>query len=418
MKNHEHTHELNSHYTQLLGLTKPWIVTNTNLDTEKQTISIRVEVEDNEYLSCPKCNKKAKVYDHRKERRWRHLDTMQFTTTIIAKLPRVSCEKHGIHTVSAPWANERSGFTILFEYFAIDVLLATSNITRAMTILKLSWSQIHLIQKRAVEYGLLQRNIEDIKYVGIDEKSFLKGHRYVSLTTDIKNGRVLDVIEGRTKESAVELLNKSIPEEKRCFVQAGAMDMWKPFMSAWKEVIGSETPIVHGKFHVVGYLSKAVDLVRKSENRTFVADGNTALVGTKYLFLRNPDNWHEQEKQKFDILMKTELKVGKAWAIKESFREFYEYSIEYSAKKFFDRWYFRATHSRIKPIIKVAKTLKRHLDGLLSYCTHMITNAVTEGLNSKIQIIKASARGFRKFENYRIAILFHCGKLSLYPHKS
>jgi transposase len=158
-----------------------------------------------------------------------------------------------------------------------------------------------------------------------------------------------------------------------------------------------------------------VDKVRKKEHREFKKEGNETLTGAKYLFLKNPDNWDDDERAQFDALMTDELRVGRAWALKEAFRKFWEYEREWSAKKFFDRWYFRATHSRLVPIIEAAKTLKRHLEGLLSYCTHKITNAATEGLNSKIQSIKASARGFRKFANYRVAILFHCGKLQLYP---
>ena len=110
-----------------------------------------------------------------------------------------------------------------------------------------------------------------------------------------------------------------------------------------------------------------------------------------------------------------ELKVGRAWSIKEAFRHFWFYSYQGSAKTFFKKWYFWATHSRLKPVIEAAKTLKRHFKGIISYLKYHITNAVSEGLNSKIQSIKANARGFGNFENYRVSILFHCGKLNLYP---
>ena len=112
------------------------------------------------------------------------------------------------------------------------------------------------------------------------------------------------------------------------------------------------------------------------------------------------------------------LQVGRAWSIAQAFEDFWTYRYAGSARKFFDRWYFWATHSRLKPVIEAAKTLKRHLPGLLAYCKHRITNAVAEGMNSKIQLIKANARGFRNFEKFRIAILFYCGRLDLYPLKS
>jgi len=109
------------------------------------------------------------------------------------------------------------------------------------------------------------------------------------------------------------------------------------------------------------------------------------------------------------------MKVGRAWSMKEMFRQFLDYTYKGSAQSFFKRWYFWATHSQLKPMIDAAKTLKRHLAGMLTYIKHHITNVVAEGLNSKIQNIKSNARGFRNFEHYRIAILFHCGKLALYP---
>ena len=158
-----------------------------------------------------------------------------------------------------------------------------------------------------------------------------------------------------------------------------------------------------------------MDLVRKGEHRKFKKDGKETLTNTKYLWLKNPDTWKDEEREQFKTLMCNGLKVGRAWVLKESFRKFWKYTKEWSALRFFKRWYFRATHSRLPPMIDAAKTLKRHLDGLLAYITHPITNAVTEGLNSKIQVIKASARGFRNFLHYRTAILFHCGKLDMFP---
>ncbi len=153
--------------------------------------------------------------------------------------------------------------------------------------------------------------------------------------------------------------------------------------------------------------------MRRQEHRALLKGGNSLLTGAKYLFLKNElDN---EEKKRFRELMGDELKVGLAWVLKEMFRHFWEYSRESAAQTFFNRWYFRATHSRLVPVIKVAKMLKRHLKGLLAYCQHKISNAVTEGLNGKIQAIKSDARGFRNFDHYRIAILFSCGKLSMLP---
>ena len=411
MTHHTHLPSLGDHYSQLLGLVAPWTIADIDLNVEKATLDIHVVEKDIATLPCPECGTASRRYDHAPVRHWRHLDTMQFTTEIVARLPRIDCALHGVKTVAVPWADANTRWTLLFEAFAIDVLLGTSNITRAMTLLKIGWDSAQAIRERAVERGMVRRQEESIEYAGIDEKSFLKGHKYASLMTDLERGRVLDIVQDRTKESAQLLIKTAISERQCRGVKATAMDMWQPFMSAWQEA--STAPIVHDKFHISGYLGEAVDAVRRRENRTLLKEGDETLKGARYLFLKN--ELEGDEKTRFRSLMKEELKAGRAWALKEAFRHFWDFVRQSAARSFFDRWYFRATHSRLEPLIKVAKMLKRHLAGLLAHCAHDITNAVTEGLNSKIQSIKSSARGFRNFAHYRIAILFFCGKLDMRP---
>lgn len=414
MNPHTHLPSLEDHYALLLGLVSPWFVRDVEIHVEHSTLDIHIVEIERSKFPCPECSAPSPLHDHAPERRWRHLDTMQFKTAIVARLPRITCETHGVKTVSVPWAGAHSRWTLLFETFAIKVLLSTSNITRAMALLRIGWEQVQGIQKRAVARGLAGRKNEEIGYVGVDEKSFLKGHRYASLMTDLERGRVLDVVEERTKESAKKLIDSALTPEQIARVKAVSMDMWKPFMEAWHEA--SAAPIVHDRFHISKYLGEAVNTVRKQEHRAFRKEGNDLLVGAKYLFLTN--DLAGDDKKRFRSLMDDDLRTGRAWGFKEDFRHFWTYSRECIARSFFVRWYFHATHSRLAPIIKVAKMLKTHLPGLLSHCAHAISNAVTEGLNSKIQSVKASARGFRSFEHYRIAILFHCGKLDLSPLKS
>lgn len=338
---------------------------------------------------------------------------MQFQTFIRSKVPRSYCPEHGAKTIKVPWAGPNARFTLLFERLAIDVMLAAKSIKEAAKLLGLSWDQVHHIQARGVERGLARRDLEEIRHVGIDEKSFLKGHKYASLMTDIDGERVLDVVEGRTLEAASELWAK-LPKEVRGGIKAVAMDMWDAFITSAKES-APQADIVHDKFHIAKYLSEAVDKVRRVEHKTLMAEGDETLKGMKYAFLKNPENMNEKERARFNELRMDTLKAGRAWSIKEMFSEFWTYSYQASAEKFFKRWYWWATHSRLRPMVDVAKTLKRHLENILTYLRHRITNAITEGFNSKIQSIKANARGFRNFANYRVAILFYCGKLSLYP---
>lgn len=405
--------DLHQHYSLLLGLVPPWTVINVDLRMQERLVEIDVQWPSDHEVECPECQRSCKIKDHREERRWRHLDTMQFQTVIKSRVPRSECPDHGVKTISVPWAGPSSRFTLLFERFAIDVMIAAKSIKEAAKLLGLSWDQVHHIQSRAVERGLAHRNLDKIKNVGIDEKSFLKGHKYALLMVDIDGKRILDVVEGRTLESANQLWSR-IPEEVRTGVDAVAMDMWDAFITSAK-TNAPQANIVHDKFHISKYLNEAVDKVRRAEHRDLMRDGDETLKGAKYLFLKNPANMSDNEKEKFKNLRMNNLKAGRAWSLKEQFSDFWNYSYKASAEKFFKQWYWWATHSRLKPMVDVAKLMKRHLNNILTYLRHQITNAMMEGFNSKIQSIKANARGFRNFANYRIAILFYCGRLNLYP---
>ncbi len=403
-------------FAQLLGLCPPWQVTKVTPNIEDKSLSISIEWPNGTQVACPDCGKACSIYDRREERAWRHLDTMQFKTLLIAAVPRADCIEHGVKSIDVPWADLKSRFTLLFERFAIDVLLSASSQTKAAELLGLSWDEVHAIQERAVRRGMKTRDLSGISYLGIDEKSFLKGHSYASLVYDLDGARVLEVIRDRTEEAAKELFN-TIPLETRGAIQALAVDMWKPYEAAIVSTMpGAE--IVHDKFHVVRYLKKAIDSVRKKENKSLKQNGSDLLKGTRYTWLKNPENWSEKDEATFEDLKVAGLKVTRAWSIVQTFIPIWDYIYERPARKFFDKWYFWATHSQLKPIIDVAKMIKRHLDNILTFLKHRITNAASEGLNSKIQAVKAAARGFRNFENYRIAILFHCGGLQLHPQET
>jgi transposase len=402
-------------YQQLLGLSNQWEISEIKIEIEKLRVDICVKW-SSEKAMCPKCKQESIIYDHQNERQWRHLDTMQFQTILHSRLPRVECREHGVQVIEAGWTEKYSRFTLLFERFVINVLQACSNQTKAKDMLGLSWDEVHRIQERAVERGLSRRKQEVMRYIGVDEKSFLQGHQYVTLVYDLEGSRVLDVAEDRTQESLSGML-KEMSQEQKDGVKAVAMDMWEAYENAVKSEL-PQAEIVHDKFHIIGHLSNGVDKVRKSEHKSLLNEKVDTLKGTKYLWLKNPENWNEQQQKLFNDLRGKELKVGRAWALKEMFSRFWQYIYQKPARAFFKKWYWWATHSRLKPMSDVAKMIKRRFENIITYLKHHITNAVAEGLNSKIQQIKSAARGFRNFNNYRTAILFFCGKLDLYPLNS
>ena len=405
--------ELQKHYAQLLGIGSPWEVTNVELKLGEKKVEIELGWQWGAAAKCPECGRACSIHDCAPERTWRHLDTMQFTTLIRARAPRSDCPEHGVKTMQVPWAAPQGRFTLLFECFSVEVLLASASVSQACALLGIGWDTAQEIMRRAVKRGLERRQLEKLKYLGMDEKSFRRGQSYITLLTDLEESRVLDVVEERTAEAASQLWDTLSPEQKQA-VEAVAVDMWEPFVQTIQTQV-PEADIVHDKFHVSKYLGEAVDKVRRQEHKELLAEGDETLKGTRQLWLYNPQNFSPEQAEEFSALKDLHLKVARAWAAKELFSKFWEYQEEGWARRFFKDWFGWVSRSRLKPVVEVAQMLKRHLENLLTYLRHHITNAVTEGLNSKIQSLKSAARGFRNFQNYRIRILFFCGKLDLYP---
>ena len=404
--------ELNQHYRALLGLDDSWNVDEVDLDLPGNQVVIRLSHAGGK-LQCPGCGESCAQADTAPQRTWRHLDTMQFKTEIQAAIPRSRCAQCGVKTIKVPWGGKHSRFTLMFEAFAIRVLQSAANVKKAAQLLGISWDTAHGIMKAAVDRGLERREAQPVTHVGIDEKSFGRGHDYVSVMTDIDRSRVLEVVSERTT-AACDSLWKSLTIQQLDSVQAVSMDMWQAFMSSTAKNVPN-AKIVHDKFHIAKYLGEAVDKVRRQEHRELKREGESMLTGLRQLFLYNEENLDEDSYFEVLTIQRADLKTGRAWAIKENFRHFWIYTNRSWGKRFFDRWYSWAIRSRLAPIKKVAVMLKKHLAGLLNYFEHRVSNATSEGFNSRIQSIKSAARGFRKFANYRIRILFYCGKLQMMP---
>lgn len=404
-------------YATLLGLTPPWGVENVELKLAAGEVHIYVALPPKELWVCPECLAQAPIHDHR-ERTWRHLDTFQYRTILHARVPRLNCPNHGIKQIRVPWAEDSSRFTALFEALAID-WMKQATISAVAERLHLSWDEAAGIQARAVRRGLARRKAEPVRYLGIDETSFQRGHKYVTVVSDLEKPRVLYVAEDRKRESLDGFWDSMTPEQLRA-VEGVAMDMWEPFIGAVRESIprGGEK-IVFDKFHIAKHLNDAVDQVRRREHRTLLAQGRGWLKGTKYDWLRNPARFSLAEWRKFlPMTRRSRLKTGRAWSLKEEFMRFWDYRYRGAADRHFESWYAWAVRSRLEPMKKVASMIQRYYENIATYFTHPITNAAAEGLNAAIQRIKGMARGFRNPERFRMAIYFHCGDLDLYPRSA
>jgi len=374
-------------FSKLLNLQAPWKIDRISLVPQEQHLDIWLAHRRHASFPCPECGLRYPLYDHVPSRTWRHLDHGDYRTWLHARAPRVTCREHGIRQVHVPWATPGSRLTIPFERHAIDVLLE-ADVLGGARLLRLTWHEAWNIVERAVARGQRAKGRRIVAHLGVDEKAVAKRHRYVTLVNDLDRGTVEYIADDREKTS-LDAYYQSLSAEQLAGIEAVAMDMWGPFIeSTAAHVPDGRSKIVFDRYHVMRHMSNAVDHVRRAEHRRRHAEGDDTLKGTRYLWLFAEGNVPESHAERFAVLRAMDLETGRAWALKEALRDLWDYRRAGWALRHWKRWYVRATHSRLKPVVRAARTIQGHLDNVLTYFDHRITNAMSEGLNSQIEALK------------------------------
>ncbi|MDP2414821.1 ISL3 family transposase [Daejeonella sp.] len=395
-------------YHKLLELDSNWKVNEVELI--EGDIVIFVEYVSNHWVD-KQTGEELPIYDLREERMWRHLNTMQYKTFIHCRVPRVRDSNGKVRTIDTPWAKDLDRFTVWFEAFVIEVLLATKNQTKTAKLLGMGFNQVNRIMHRASARGLARRDLKEVVNLSIDEKSFRKGHQYVSVLSSPDTGAILNVTEDRTQVSAELLLTETFGSDQLREIQTISLDMWKAFINAAEKVC-PKAALCHDKFHLVQHMNKAVDQVRREETKT-----QHELKKTRYIWLKDHAKLTDYQREMFDTIKDINLKTAPAWRLKEMLRDCIPHCSVKSLTAF-TLWLSEANRSALKPVIRVAKMFTKHLKGILNALGLQKSNAMAERLNGKIQELKTVGRGYRTFINFKSAILFFNGKLDLLPQGS
>ncbi len=352
------------------------------------------------------------IHDYSDFRRWRHLNILQYKTFINAKIPRVKLKDGKITSVKVPWSDAGKHHTYLFERYVIDLLLATKNQTKTAEILSCSFNLVNSIMHNSTERGLERRDLSQVyKQLSMDEKSFQKGHNYVSVLSSPENGIVIDMVKGRTLDAAKSLLNNSLNDNQKTKVETISLDMWKAYNTAVDEIF-PKAKKVHDRFHLIKYLNEAIDNVRKRE-----AKKNEVLRNSRFAMLKNKFNLTEKQHFKFEEVLRLNTEVSYTWRLKECFKSLFGCKDYQEAFNRYSDWKSFVTWERIPELTKVANMFSNHIKGVCNALVENTSNAMAERLNGKIQIIKTIGRGYRNFQNFRSAILFFNGGLNLYPQE-
>lgn len=399
-------------YEQILFITKPWFVEHVELDKANNTVHVYVACDFDTVLRCPVCDKKCTRYDSRK-RTWRHLDTCQYQTKVHANVPRTDCPEHGPLQIEVPWAEKGGRYTLLFEAYVI-AWLKDASIKAVSRHMKLSWTAIDGIMKRAVKRGLQRRKTIKTAHLAVDEVSQKKGRRYLTIISN-SEGHVVDVQDGRSKES-LGAFYKGLSRTKRSRIRSISMDMSGAYIHTTLEWIpDAEKKICFDKFHVAQELNRTVDAIRKAEIHKVDKEWRKPLHLSRFLWMRNQDSLTAKHQEKLASLKAVASKTARAWAIRQYAMTLWHFKKAEDAKQAWLKWYGWAVRSRLKPMATQAKGIKDHLWGIVNAIVHKRSNAQAESLNAKIKMIKVRAKGFRNKERLKTAILFHLGGLQLIP---
>jgi transposase len=395
-----------------LGLTSPWEISKlefTKTETNNRKLDIYLDFasgakfKDAGGNDCPVHDAKPKT--------WRHLDFFQHECYLHARVPRIKTTNGSIKLIAVPWARSHSGFTLLFEAFAMSLLENEMPVNKAAVMLKVYPNRIWTVFNYWIGLALQQDQLQELTNFGIDETSARKGHTYVTLAADLDARRVIFACPGKDEQTIDALQNylttKQVTPEQINYV---SMDMSPAYISGITKYF-PQSKIVFDRFHVVKLLNSALDEVRRAERRNHVA-----LKGHKYTFLKNYNNLTAKQKLAKYEFIQDYPELGEACRLQELFNDFWELRDLEQAQGFLAYWCDLVTDSTLTPFHKFVNTIKDHWDGIINYIQTQISNGILEGINNKIQLAKRRARGYRNINNFIAMIYFIAGKLAFdYP---
>lgn len=395
-----------------LGLQSPWQVNDVSFAAEESNqkeLHLHIgfargsRFPDDAGVECP-------VHDT-VEREWQHLNFFEHHCFLHCGVPRIKTMDGKVVTVNVPWSRPGSGFTLLFEAFAMALIEREMPVNRVAEILGVNPQRVWTLFNHWIEKAREADDPSSITRLGVDETSSRKGHKYVTLGVDLETSRVIHVCEGKGKSTLEDirqhLENKGVQKEQ---ITQVSMDLSPAFIAGAAESF-PVAAITFDRFHVVKLLNEAMDKVRRSERLE-----HDALKGHKYTFLKNRENLSDKKATALAEMIQLYPTLGEAYRLKVLFNDLWEMPNKTAATSFLTQWCDEVEDAKIPAFMAFAKTVKAHWAGIIHFVESHITNGILEGINSKVQLAKRRARGYRNIKNFINMIYFLCGKMKFdYP---
>ena len=382
-------------------------------DFDQESVVVEIAPRKNSKPYCSGCGARSSGYDRLEQRLFDYLPILSIPVYFAYTPRRVNCPHCGVKVELLPWANGKSQLTLTLSWYLADWAKMLSW-KQVATRFRVSWDSVCRSVQMAVEWGLKHRDLDGIESIGVDEIAHAKGHKYFTLVYQIdKNSRrLLWVGKDRTEKTfhgffdwfGIDRTNK---------IKAVCSDMWKAYLKVIKERAPNALHVLD-RFHIVAHLNKAVDKVRAEEHRRMVKDGyEPILTKAKWLLLRRPKNLNEEQGGRVKELLKYNLRTMRAYLLKEEFQKLLEYSSAAWAGKFLNRWCTAAMRSKLEPMKKVAKMMRKHHALIMNWFAAKgeLSSGIVEGLNTNAKLTARKSYGFKSPEMQETALYHVLGDL-------
>jgi transposase len=375
-------------------------------------------------LACPLCHYTTRAgYDKRPEPSWwRHLDFGTTPVIVRAMLRRLDCPTHGVLVEAVPFARHRARFTRDFEDLTAFLATRTDKTTIAR-FLRIDWDTIGRICERVVATDLDTDRLDGLVNIGVDEISWKKHHKYLTLVTDHTRKKVVWGKAGKDT-ATLDAFFDDLGPDRSAAIEAVSMDMGPAFnKSVRADGHASQAVICIDPFHAVQLVGKALDVERRkawNELRNGADPaGAKKFKGARWALLKNPANLTDDQAATLRKLKRRGGDVWRAYTLKEAFRAIFAGDLDPdTVTELLDRWISRASRSRLPAFVKAAKTIRKHRDGIAAAIRLGINNARNEGINNVVRLIIRRARGFHCAEAALALVLLACGPITLQlPHE-
>lgn len=396
-------------FKKLIGISK-LVVKGVRMDEDGVVFLVRPRIKT---PCCGQCGQKAPLYDRQPVRRWRHLSLGKMKLWLEHSPRRVSCSECGVRIEQLPWANHRSRYTAPTEEL-VAYLAQTMDKTAVTRLTNIAWKTVSAIVERVVATRLDPGRFSNLRHIGIDEFSYRKYHRYITIVVDHDRRRVIWAGKGRSADTLGRFFGL-LTDAQRQTIGTVTMDMAGGYIKAVREHL-PQAQIIYDRFHVQQLASDAVDEVRREQARKLKGtDQGRSIKRSRFSLLRSVWNLTRRDKDKLSEIQKNNRPLYRAYLLKEALAKALDYRQPGRAEKALREWLAWASRSKLKPFVRLARTIRAHFDGILAYIKDRYTNARVEGINNRLRNVTRRAYGFHSHEALIGMLFLCCGGILLNP---